>query len=201
MNSVLIKPTYYKNLLPVGYWDEENPPVPSPIPLPEDLKAKLVRHVQAAPKYLGYKGFARCRICEETLGTQCLTDGTYVFPQKYDHYIEAHNLRPPQAFIDHVQEYPEELLIRNEQYSQDLTSLSDDYGRYLDNPNNANCPNRLQGVCTQEKDRPNSCVIGNFTRGTGCGLRSDHFYYGSKRLREEFLQEIKKLNPSGTYKR
>ena len=38
-------------------------------------------------------GFANCRLCGEELGNTDLTDpnNKYLFPEKWEHYIEKHN--------------------------------------------------------------------------------------------------------------
>jgi hypothetical protein len=51
---------------------------------------------------MAYRGMARCRACDEMLGScRMLTpDAAFVFPQLYEHYIVEHGVRPPQEFID-----------------------------------------------------------------------------------------------------
>ncbi len=36
------------------------------------------------------------------MGSMCLTDGTYGWPQGFAHYVEAHGVRPPEEFVRHV---------------------------------------------------------------------------------------------------
>lgn len=36
------------------------------------------------------------------MGSQDFTDGVYVWPQGFAHYVEKHAVKPPQEFIDHV---------------------------------------------------------------------------------------------------
>jgi len=49
-----------------------------------------------------WRGLSMCRICDQVNGNQCHGDAVYNWPQGYAHYIEAHNVKPPQKFIDHV---------------------------------------------------------------------------------------------------
>ena len=36
------------------------------------------------------------------MGGTDLSDGHYVWPFGFAHYVEAHGVKPPQEFIDHV---------------------------------------------------------------------------------------------------
>ena len=46
------------------------------------------------------------------MGTKCLTlDGTWVWPEGFAHSIEAHSVRPPQEFIDHLLSADPKLLV------------------------------------------------------------------------------------------
>jgi len=49
-----------------------------------------------------YRGFSLCRICECANGSCDISDGTYVWPQGFDHYIMEHDVKPPQEFIEHA---------------------------------------------------------------------------------------------------
>jgi hypothetical protein len=49
-------------------------------------------------------GFSWCRfecgIPEQEMGNRELTDGVYVWPEGYVHYIERHGVKPPTDFIE-----------------------------------------------------------------------------------------------------
>lgn len=51
-------------------------------------------------------GFSWCRfVCgapPAALGSVSFTDGTFVWPEGFHHYIVAHGVRPPPAFVAHV---------------------------------------------------------------------------------------------------
>ena len=49
-----------------------------------------------------YLGFSECRICQRVNGCADYSDGVYMWPQGFGHYIRVHNIRPPQDFIQHV---------------------------------------------------------------------------------------------------
>ena len=51
-----------------------------------------------------WRGLSMCRICDQVNGNQCHGDAIYNWPQGYGHYIEKHNVKPPQKFIDHVRQ-------------------------------------------------------------------------------------------------
>jgi hypothetical protein len=56
-----------------------------------------------APRVLkSWRGLASCRICDEILGNTCHGDANYNWPDGYLHYLEQHQVKPPQHFIDHV---------------------------------------------------------------------------------------------------
>ena len=89
----------------MGYWGEG------------DRKAEILSHVasmtitelcsviaymKAADYGIGWRGYAGCRLCGETLGTRCMVtpDFKWRFPEKWEHYIEKHGIRPfPEQFI------------------------------------------------------------------------------------------------------
>ncbi len=43
-----------------------------------------------------------CDIQRSNMGSQDFTDGVYVWPEGFAHYLEKHDVKPPQEFIDHV---------------------------------------------------------------------------------------------------
>ena len=54
-------------------------------------------------KHIGYLGYSHCRLCPlPTNGTSDYSDGVYVWPEGFGHYIEAHGVRPPAEFVAHV---------------------------------------------------------------------------------------------------
>jgi len=65
-------------------------------------RATIIKHLQAGEYYRRWMGRSECRICGKSNGSCCLTDGTYIWPQGFAHYIEKHYVKPPQEFIDHV---------------------------------------------------------------------------------------------------
>lgn len=98
-----------------GPWEDQNLPDPrdfvGPIGPDDADRAFVVQRLKGAATLTSWRGFSTCRICGKGLGTQCRTfDGTWVFPEKFEHYIEEHGLTLPQEFIDHLKGVPENLL-------------------------------------------------------------------------------------------
>jgi hypothetical protein len=99
-----------KGLRHLGYWRSRQD-VPDDLPWPSDfidpdwdpqeLEA-VAEHVAAGEMAQGYLGYACCRLCGERLGTTCVSDGTFVWPAKFEHYLREHKVKPPQEFIDHA---------------------------------------------------------------------------------------------------
>lgn len=52
-------------------------------------------------------GHSYCRICEiENNGYREKSDGVYLWPEGFLHYVTEHDLRPPKEFIEHCLEDP-----------------------------------------------------------------------------------------------
>lgn len=49
-----------------------------------------------------YKGLSICRICSKFNGSTDLTDGVYLWPEGFAHYVLEHGVKPPQDFLEHV---------------------------------------------------------------------------------------------------
>lgn len=51
-----------------------------------------------------YFGSAQCRMCHlvDGNGSRDFTDGVYLWPEGFAHYLEAHWVKPPQEFVEHV---------------------------------------------------------------------------------------------------
>ena len=101
------------NLIAIGYWKSEyEPNYPHPQQLQDeswnkDEKQLVIDHLRNSITAILYKGFSWCRFnCgENDMGTKCLTDGIYIFPEKLYHYLESHDVRLPNKFVEHVKNY------------------------------------------------------------------------------------------------
>ncbi len=98
----------YSILRGVGYWHNEHEPA---LPLASDWvnmdwdvgqRAAVIRYLQNGQPRNRYKGSSLCRFCGCVNGSADLTDGVLVWPEGYAHYLTAHGVVPPQAFVDHV---------------------------------------------------------------------------------------------------
>ncbi|MFI5297741.1 MAG: hypothetical protein ACHREM_06535 [Polyangiales bacterium] len=65
-------------------------------------RALVAAHLRAGWVTEHYFGDALCRICGGKNGGSEQTDGVYLWPTGFVHYIEAHHVKPPVDFIAHV---------------------------------------------------------------------------------------------------
>lgn len=71
-------------------WDEEE----------RDFIVSYLNHGVLARLYMGY---STCRICgKEDNGDSEYSDGTFVWPSGFGHYVMEHNVRPPDDFGQHA---------------------------------------------------------------------------------------------------
>lgn len=64
--------------------------------------AEICSYLSKGVKVIAWMGYSGCRICGERLGSYCLSDGVYVWPQKFEHYVSEHNVHLPEEFIEHA---------------------------------------------------------------------------------------------------
>lgn len=69
-------------------------------------RALVVRYLTESPVTLEGRGSSRCRCCQALNGHRERSDGVYTWPEGLAHYVEAHHIRPPQEFVDHVLKRP-----------------------------------------------------------------------------------------------
>ncbi|KKN60310.1 hypothetical protein LCGC14_0533600 [marine sediment metagenome] len=94
----------------LGYWKSGSEPnLPDPKDFigtwdNEKIKRLVINYVKNAQATLHWKGWSECRFkCSSSdIGSSCLSDGTYVWPEGFYHYLEAHNVIPPIEFIMHA---------------------------------------------------------------------------------------------------
>jgi hypothetical protein len=99
----------------VGYWSRS--PGEPELPYPQANSAPWQRQEEFAAKLqaielairkrrhgtlTAYRGFSMCRLCAVPNGSEEYAWGGYRWPSGLMHYIEAHNVRPPAAFVDAV---------------------------------------------------------------------------------------------------
>jgi hypothetical protein len=97
-------------LVALGYWraskdSKEDLPFPSDYVDETWNPAELLfvaNYIKRCKPILHWFGFSKCRLCGVRLGASCLSDGVYVFPAQFDHYLLEHDVKPPAEFIAHV---------------------------------------------------------------------------------------------------
>ena len=65
-------------------------------------KNKIVKYLDEGKDIASYMGKSKCRICQQSLGSHDLTDGRYLWPEKFSHYISEHNICLPDFFFRHM---------------------------------------------------------------------------------------------------
>jgi hypothetical protein len=108
-----------QSLIKVGYWRPVQPEHPlvglvwllTGLPDPRKCvdvewdpreRELVIRHLQAGKRVEAWFGDSQCRICGISNGSCDLSDGVYVWPEGFAHYLQAHQVRPPPEFIRHV---------------------------------------------------------------------------------------------------
>ncbi len=77
------------------YWSDDYRPQDF-INKPHPDASKVVAILQNYDRRKGWKGSARCRICDERLGSNCYINNDFQWPQGAEHYILKHNLWTPE---------------------------------------------------------------------------------------------------------
>jgi hypothetical protein len=99
----------------VGYWrnpdDSRTQSLPDPMSFVDaswdrSERKRVIRYLRAGQDHFACHGYSWCRfkcgISDTRMGTRDLTDGYYVWPEGLAHYLEAHAVKPPEEFLDHV---------------------------------------------------------------------------------------------------
>lgn len=62
----------------------------------------VVEHLQTGSLVVQYRGLSPCRFCRRHNGSAELSDGVFCWPEGLAHYVTAHDVRPPDEFVEHV---------------------------------------------------------------------------------------------------
>jgi hypothetical protein len=102
-------------LRPVGYWRDPDDPRTHGLPDPTlavdrtwdpSERARVIAYVRTGQEHVACHGYSWCRfkcgIADRRLGNRDLTDGVFVWPEGFAHYLKAHAVKPPAEFIEHV---------------------------------------------------------------------------------------------------
>jgi hypothetical protein len=94
----------------IGYWTssqegfEDGPGWPHPRDLIGNWgsadRNSMIEYLGSGIVFRKYMGYSSCRICNKSLGTDELTDGTWAWPQRLEHYLEDHQVQLPTEFIN-----------------------------------------------------------------------------------------------------
>lgn len=92
----------------IGYWwSPSEPDLPDPAAFVDESWAEIERKavadaIDSAPTQMNYLGSSTCRICGQSNGNGEKSDGTYIWPEGFSHYVRDHSIRPPQQFVSHL---------------------------------------------------------------------------------------------------
>jgi hypothetical protein len=105
---------WYRNDLPKR-WGGFKPASKFDLPDPKDYvdeswsgfeREVVIAYLKNGQPWEQWFGFSWCRFgCDVDhveLGCEDLTDGVYVWPSGFVHYVQKHGVKPVQEFLDHV---------------------------------------------------------------------------------------------------
>ena len=96
-----------ESMIPIGYWrkhqDEHSDlPWPEEGRLSPEAKKLVADYLQSGREHAAWMGQSKCRICGCYNGSTCRTDGEFVYPEGYAHYILDHNIMPDIRLLSKV---------------------------------------------------------------------------------------------------
>lgn len=114
-----------KTLKLMGYWySKAEPYYPHPeIFVDENMDAEekdwIIRYLNLSYVVKAYRGTSPCRFnCNADAGSCDNSDGEYLFPSGFVHYVQVHSVRPPQEFVDKVLASTAEISYQEENIQQ-----------------------------------------------------------------------------------
>lgn len=67
-------------------------------------RKQIVAYLRAGQTYAQWRGLSYCRfrcgVSDCDMGSRCLTDGLWVWPEGLPHYVECHGVRLPDEFVE-----------------------------------------------------------------------------------------------------
>lgn len=107
-------------IIKVGYWWsklEPHLPMPEPQEHPWEGKTSFLaglKKIEGRSQKRAMKGWSTCRLCGKKNGSGTYEKGRYEWPDGLSHYVDAHNVKPRQSFVDWVMKtaYPEPPTLR-----------------------------------------------------------------------------------------
>lgn len=67
----------------------------------QEEKKIVLDKLQSGRQGKAYKGSSVCRLCGIRNGSSEMYDSRFLWPNGFIHYVEDHNVKPPQDFIDY----------------------------------------------------------------------------------------------------
>jgi hypothetical protein len=108
-------PSEARGMKAIGYWkNSHDTELPDPhnyvdTDWNEEDKEKVAEYLDSQKELVRWRGYSSCRFnCKSPdnprgiLGSTCKSDGTYVWPEGFSHYIRVHSVKPPKEFLEHV---------------------------------------------------------------------------------------------------
>uniref|UniRef100_A0A6M3L0S4 Uncharacterized protein n=1 Tax=viral metagenome TaxID=1070528 RepID=A0A6M3L0S4_9ZZZZ len=105
------------NYIKEGFWyGKKEPNLPFPKTSDDkkwmNKKIKFIRKLERIEdiiessinigKISSYKGFSKCRICKQKVGSREFEFKNWIWPEGFLHYIEKHNIKPTDDFIKFI---------------------------------------------------------------------------------------------------
>ena len=71
-------------------------------------RGSILKYLRKGKLLVHWRGLSYCRfgcgVSDSEMGSRCLTDGTWSWPQGLPHYIKQHRVRLPDAFVEHMRQ-------------------------------------------------------------------------------------------------
>jgi len=104
-----------RKLRPVGFWRDGDTTETQHLPeataavdptWPLRERARVAAYLRSGRVIASYLGYSHCRfgcgIPWTCMGSGDLSDGTWVWPEGYAHYLEMHKVKPPDEFLEEI---------------------------------------------------------------------------------------------------
>lgn len=90
----------------VGFWILDNDPEKLVDPNWDQAERdQVIRYLDAGAMHESWMGSAYCRLgcfggrMSSEMGSQDFTDGTWIWPEGFSHYLKVHQVKPPADFV------------------------------------------------------------------------------------------------------
>ena len=91
---------------------------------PEERR-KVIEYLKSGQFKTAWMGYSWCRFCRCNNGDSDLTDGVWVWPEGFAHYLEEHGVKPPEDFLEHVRTNEYKISTHISVPSPELTALAE----------------------------------------------------------------------------